>query len=127
MLQIVPMTNTEREELLHYLPSTDDPEILERRRHLTELMLAKHPEVSQKLIKKGIKKGLKKGHEQGIEKGLQPLAHQFERRIGRPLTEEEHHSLHERLQKLGPDRLGDVVLDLDKDALVAWLSDPNAR
>jgi hypothetical protein len=127
MLQIVPMTNTEREELLHYLPPTDDPEILERRRHLTELMLAKHPEVSQKLIKKGLKKGLKRGHEQGIEKGLQALAHLFERRIGRPLTEEEHHAVHERLLKLGPDRLGDVVLDLDTKALVTWLADPNAR
>jgi hypothetical protein len=33
----------------------------------------------------------------------------------------------ERLDRLGPDRLGDVVLDLDATALATWLANPNAR
>jgi hypothetical protein len=33
----------------------------------------------------------------------------------------------DRLDRLGPERLGDVVLDLDASALAAWLADPAAR
>jgi hypothetical protein len=35
--------------------------------------------------------------------------------------------LHDRLQRLGPDRLGDVVLDFGPQDLAAWLADPGAR
>lgn len=35
--------------------------------------------------------------------------------------------LRARLATLGAERLGDVVLDSDAEALVAWLGDPAAR
>jgi len=68
-----------------------------------------------------------KGIEKGIEKGLAPLAHLFERRLGRRLCDKERRELEERLDRLGPERLGDVVLDLDAKALAAWLADPEAK
>ena len=65
--------------------------------------------------------------ERGRDEGLAPLAHQFERRLRRRLRDDEHRALHERLRTLGPDRLGDVVLDLAPEALEAWLADRDAR
>ena len=59
--------------------------------------------------------------------GLSPLVHQFERRLGRALSDDERATLTERLRTAGPVRLGDVVLDLAPDALAAWLADPDAR
>ena len=70
--------------------------------------------------------GRDEGRDAGREQGLAPLVHQFERRLGRPLSEEERRSLSARLLHLGPARLGDVVLDLDPAALAAWLADANA-
>jgi hypothetical protein len=58
--------------------------------------------------------------------GLKPLRHQFERRLGRPLTEAERHTVAQRFESVGADRLGDVVLDLTAEALAAWLHDPDA-
>ncbi len=55
------------------------------------------------------------------------LEHLFSRRLGRPLTEAEHATLVARLRTHGPDRLGDVVLDLPRDELARWLVDPAAR
>jgi hypothetical protein len=120
MLQILPMPLSIQEEFERYLAPIprDDPEINERGRNLTRMMLKHYPEVREELIGRGI--------EQGIEEGLKPLCHLFERRLGRALTAEEHRSLSDRFARLGPNRLGDVVLDLSPDALVAWLSDPAA-
>ena len=116
MLEIVPMPLTVQEEFERYLAPVprDDPEIRQRGRNLTEMMLRHYPEVREELIEKG------------IEQGLTPLAHQFERRLGRALTAEEHHALRERFDRLGSNRLGDVVLDLSAAALAGWLADPDA-
>jgi len=78
-------------------------------------------------LKQGMKKGEKKGLEKGLEKGLAPLVRQFERRLGRPLADGERATLGKRLETLGPDRLGDVVLDLAPRDLADWLADPNAK
>jgi hypothetical protein len=124
MLEIVPMPLTVQEEFERYLAPVprEDPEIRQRGRNLTEMMLRHFPEVREELIEKGIERGIEKG----IEKGLMPLAHQFERRLGRALTPEEHHALRERFDRIGSNRLGDVVLDLSAAALAAWLADPDA-
>jgi hypothetical protein len=53
--------------------------------------------------------------------------HVFERKHGRSLTDGERRTIAERLDRVGPDRLGDVVLDLASDQLAAWLADPEAR
>jgi hypothetical protein len=65
---------------------------------------------------------------EGLERCLeQTLAHPCERRIGRALSDDERASLRARLAACGSQRLGDVVLDLDGPALLAWLVDPAAR
>jgi hypothetical protein len=65
---------------------------------------------------------------EAMEKGAaNTVAHQFERRLGRALRDEERACVRERIETLGPDRLGDVVLDLSADELATWLADPKAR
>ena len=68
----------------------------------------------------------KQGKEKGREEGLGPLAHQFERRLARPLTSAEREVLVRRLDTLGPVRLGDLVFDGSPEALAAWLAAPDA-
>jgi len=116
MLEIVPMPLSVQEEFERYLAPIprDDPEVRQRGRNVTKMMLRNYPEVREELI------------EEGIERGLMPLLHLVERRLGRALTPDEHHALRERFNRLGSNRLGDVVLDLCADALAAWLADPNA-
>jgi flagellar biosynthesis/type III secretory pathway protein FliH len=88
---------------------------------------------------RGVKKGLAQGREQGLaqgrgqglaqgrEQGLAVLVRVFTRKLGRPVTDRERATLVRRLDSLGADRLGDVVLDLDAPALAAWLANPRAR
>jgi len=81
--------------------------------------------VSERLVmqnwiyREGRKEGRKEGRRQGQ---LQAFAHQFERRLGRPLTTTERQTLASRLAKLGPTRVGDVVLDRSPEALARWLT-----
>jgi hypothetical protein len=65
--------------------------------------------------------------EQGRAERLGLLSHQFERRLGRALTDIEAAELGRRLNALGPERLGDVVLDLTSAELTSWLADSSAR
>ncbi len=71
--------------------------------------------------------GRTEGRTEGLAEGLAPLGRQFSRRLGRELTEAERALLASRLDTIGPQRLGDVVLDLTPAELAAWLADPAAR
>jgi hypothetical protein len=107
MLERVPMTPAERAEVLRYVQPTSDPEQLERRRAVVRQFLdIVTPDVKDELV----------------QQGLRPLVHQFERKLGRALSEGERTTLRAQLEVLGPDKLGDLVLDLDAAALGAWLS-----
>jgi Uma2 family endonuclease len=55
------------------------------------------------------------------------LAHQFERKLKRPLTAGERATLQTRVAALGVARVSDVVLDESPDALTAWLARSDAR
>jgi len=79
---------------------------------------------AERLRAEGQEQGLKQGLKQGVQ---QNLARLFERRLGRELARDERTTLSKRLTSLGPDRLGDVVLDLAPEALANWLADPNAK
>ncbi len=79
------------------------------------------------IIEDLVKFGEDRGEARGEARGLGPLVHQFERRLKRPLTDPERTALHGRLGALGPERLGDVVLDLAPEALGPWLADPSAQ
>jgi hypothetical protein len=72
------------------------------------------------------KQGKAKGQQEGREEGIGPLAHVIERRLARPLDSAERGALIRRLDTLGPERLGDLVLDLSAEALGAWLAAPDA-
>jgi hypothetical protein len=61
---------------------------------------------------------------EGIQAGLAPLVRQFERRLARSLAPAERAVLLERLQQQGAERLADVVLDLSREELAAWLAAP---
>ena len=54
------------------------------------------------------------------------IYHQFEKRLARPLTEEERAQLAEKMLRLGAERTSDVVIELTSDALASWLADPAA-
>ncbi|HEU4411483.1 MAG TPA: hypothetical protein VFS43_39930 [Polyangiaceae bacterium] len=127
MVQFLPMTPALREEILRDFPETDDPEVRERQRHIVRVLLEKDPEAGRPLVEQGIERGIEQGIERGREQALAPLVRLFERRLGRALLEPERGELLARLGRLGPERLGDVVLDLAPEALAAWLADPNAR
>ena len=57
---------------------------------------------------------------------LQTVARLFEKRLGRSLSEPERAALAERLDRLGEDRVEDVVLSFSAEALGNWLADPAA-
>ncbi|MDI1478007.1 Rpn family recombination-promoting nuclease/putative transposase [Polyangium sp. y55x31] len=58
----------------------------------------------------------------GLLQGLAALVRQFERRLGRALSAEERGKLANRLRDEGPEKVGDVILDLEKAELAAWLN-----
>ncbi|WP_437508337.1 hypothetical protein [Sorangium sp. So ce1099] len=70
--------------------------------------------------KEALQEGLKQGQ-------LRTLARQLEKKLGRSLDDAERAVLAERFDRLGPDRLDDVLLELPAGALAAWLADPAAR
>jgi hypothetical protein len=115
MVQIVPMSPGLREEMLRYVPQTDDPEVRARQRQVAKILLDLNPDLRNEIAEDG--------HQKGIEEGLGLV---YEQRLGRPLTDAEHRTLFERLTTLGRARLGSVVLSLTPEALAAWLADPSA-
>lgn len=113
VLHFLPVKTLLREEILRYLPPppTDDPVLREQRRDVARALVDSDPEMRRAYVEEG---------------ELRTLVHQFERRLQRTLRPEEHRTLRERLTALGPDRLGDVVIDSSAEALAAWLIAPNA-
>ncbi|WP_437738295.1 hypothetical protein [Sorangium sp. So ce1335] len=72
-------------------------------------------------------RGEQLGQQLGQQLGrLQMAARLCGVRLGRPLTEAETAALAERLERLGADRISEVMLSSSAEALAAWLSDPNA-
>ena len=54
------------------------------------------------------------------------FARMFSQKLERDLTEPERQTLRRRIETLGSERVGDVVLTFDRDALGAWLAQDNA-
>jgi hypothetical protein len=77
----------------------------------------------QQLRDEGISQGISRGISQGISQGsLKVTARQIERRLGRTLTTAERDHLAARIATEGPERVGDLVLDLSPEALAAWVA-----
>ncbi|MFO0647297.1 MAG: hypothetical protein U0326_13750 [Polyangiales bacterium] len=86
----------------------------------TQKLIDEHEQASKE-------KARNEGLERGLTQGLAPLVRQASRKLGRALTDDERRSLTARLDTLGPERLGDAVLDLSADELDRWIADPAAR
>jgi hypothetical protein len=68
------------------------------------------------------------GFDRGVDKERRDTyARLFKHRLGRALTPEEITSLEQRCAHLRVERLDDVLFNLNKDALAAWLADPSAK
>lgn len=118
LLEIAPMSDTQYEEIMSQLKEPEMAERLRRKRRFAETMA----EVT------GLEEDLRQeGRQQGEQEGQKKtLMHQFEKRLARPITQDELAQLQEKLGRLGAERISDVVLELSKDALASWLSDPAA-
>jgi len=81
-------------------------------------------EYQSEFARKYFAEGRKEGR---LEGQLDPLVHLFERRLGRPLTSEEHERLGARLRDNGADRLTDIALDHAPDDLATWLAATNGH
>jgi hypothetical protein len=85
MLHYLPMSPDLREELMRYFPQTEDPEMLERQRHTTEIMLKMYPEggkeLSERAEERGVERGIARGIQRGIEEGRVTEARSALRRV----------------------------------------------
>jgi hypothetical protein len=69
MLQYVPMTQVQREELLRYFPPTDDPEVLENRQQILQGLVRVFPKLRDQLIAEARNDGLDEGKRLGLDEG----------------------------------------------------------
>lgn len=83
-----------------------------------------HEEIMRLIRRQGELEGKLEGGRAGR---VAMLVRIFTKRLGRPLSDAERAVLFERLHRLGEDRLVDLVLTLDGEALAGWLADPSAR
>jgi hypothetical protein len=71
--------------------------------------------------------GWQAGWQEAERRGeMKVLARFYERQLQRQLTEADRTALTERVEALGVHRLLDVALELQGEALAAWLGDPAA-
>ena len=110
-LEIAPMSETQYKEVEEVLREPDAAERARRRKMYIDATMEAT----------GVKQ------EMDLKGQMKPLSHQFEKRLARPLTEEERAKLGEKVVRLGAERVSDVVLELGKDALASWLADPQAQ
>ena len=63
------MSTSLREEMLRYVPRTDDPEIRARQKHVARVLLDMDPELREEVGSKAHEDGLKQGLEKGVDQG----------------------------------------------------------
>jgi hypothetical protein len=101
------------------LPAEERDFIMETREWFEQLQ--------KQLREEGVAQGLSRGREEGFARGrLQAVSRLVEKRLRRPLTEAERRTLAERIDRLGDDRVDEVLLAFSPATLTAWLSDPSA-
>jgi hypothetical protein len=101
------------------LPADERDFIMETREWFEQLQ--------RQLREEGVAQGLSRGREEGFARGrLQAISRIVERRLQRPLVEVERRSLAERIERLGDERVDEVILAFSPATLAAWLSDPAA-
>ncbi|WP_437878849.1 hypothetical protein [Sorangium sp. So ce513] len=117
-------------ELLPGLPSEERDFIMETREWYEQWnarRMKEAREAEERAQQRGHQLGQQLGEQRGQQLGqLQMATRVCAVRLGRPLTEAETAALAERLDRLGADRVSEVMLSCSAEALTAWLSDPNA-
>jgi hypothetical protein len=84
-------------------------------------------QLQKQLREEGVAQGLSRGREEGFARGrLQAVSRLAEKRLRRPLVEIERRALAERIDRLGDDRVDEVLLAFSPATLGAWLADPAA-
>jgi hypothetical protein len=84
-------------------------------------------QLQKQLRDDGVAQGLSRGREEGFARGrLQAVSRLTEKRLRRPLVEAERRALAERIDRLGDDRVDEVLLAFSPATLGAWLADPSA-
>jgi hypothetical protein len=84
-------------------------------------------QLQKQLRDEGVAQGLSRGREEGFARGrLQAVSRLTEKRLRRPLVEAERRALAERIDRLGDDRVDEVLLAFSPATLSAWLADPSA-
>jgi flagellar biosynthesis/type III secretory pathway protein FliH len=84
-------------------------------------------QLQKQLRDEGVAQGLSRGREEGFARGrLQAVSRLAEKRLRRPLVEAERRALAERIDRLGDDRVDEVLLAFSPATLGAWLADPSA-
>jgi hypothetical protein len=101
-----------KKELLTMMESRDEEALF---RHLPGL---------REVIADAAQDAAKRGQETAVAALLGRL---FTRRVGRGPTSEEQRSILARAEALGPVEVEDVLLDLERDALLRWLAEPVPR
>lgn len=76
--------------------------------------------------KETLAQGRAEGKAEGIAKVFDAVERMCERRLARPLRADESATLLARIDTLGAERIGDVLLDLEPDALARWIAAPDA-
>jgi cation transport regulator ChaB len=85
------------------------------------------PKAVQEALPKAVQEALPKAVQEAKESWrLETTARLCQRRLGRPLTEIENAALTDRIDRLGGERVEDVILSSSPDVLGVWLADPNA-
>jgi hypothetical protein len=128
MAFIDPWGHNLKKELLTMMESRDEEALFRHLPGLREMIAAAKQEAAKLGEKLGEKRGEKRGEQRGQEKAVAALLGRlFTRRVGRGPTSEEQRSILARAEALGPVEVEDVLLDLERDALLRWLAEPVPR
>lgn len=118
VLEYLPMSTAAQNEMLPLMVEPQDDPVLEaRRQYIAQYIYDRSPWLRDKVKRESVAEG----HSIGRKEGLAPLLHMIERRLRRRLNPRERDIFARQLDVLGPERLGDLVLDSTPQQLAAWL------
>jgi hypothetical protein len=115
LVETLPMSGQQFDEVVQRVREPDERERM-RRARVFSFALAEASGAKDELVAQGKR-----------EADLHNMQHLFERRLKRPLEEDELLALQEKLAQLGPDAVSDTVLELAPEKLSAWLKEPAAQ
>lgn len=110
MLECLAMSTTVQDELLWSFARPAEPEFVERRKRIIDVLLTAEPDVKARLIEEGVEKGVEKGIEKGREEGRLSEARAALRRV-----------LARRKISLSPDDEARIDGCADRETLERWL------